>query len=138
MSITDASPTFLDRCADSKDCIMAIASGNGSQSLERHDFELCYSRRDNNRIVASLIAVKNGVIDAKIEPEADGRDQARAFWALKIDIEKRMDKLLESVPNLASYAGGIDEKDLRAYVYRDGIDMTDAKKPFIEVPWVKF
>lgn len=82
-------------------CIIATVSENGYQSLDRHDFELCYSRRENNRIVASLVALKDGVIDAKLEPDEDGKDEAEAFVAFKMDMERRMNKLLESVPNVA-------------------------------------
>lgn len=59
-----------------------------------------YSRRDNNRIAASLIAAREGVIEAKIESQDDGKNEAEAFQALRTEIEKRMDQLLQDVPSV--------------------------------------
>lgn len=44
------------------------------------------------------MAEKEGIIKTKIEPAADGRDQAEAFNALRRDIEMRLDRILCDVP----------------------------------------
>lgn len=53
------------------------------------------------------MAEKDGVIKTKIEPSADGRDQAEAFNALRRDIEIRLDRILCEVPGDSSAASGI-------------------------------
>ena len=52
------------------DAVIAVASQNGVLNLDDHDLKLLYSRRESNddRIVATIVAVKEGAIRAKIEP----------------------------------------------------------------------
>jgi len=57
-----------------------------------------YSRKENDRIVARIVAEKDGVIKAKAEPESDGKDQAEAFKALRKDIEVKLEHILANVP----------------------------------------
>lgn len=71
---------------------------NGILLLGDHQIRLLYSRRANDRLVARLVAEKEGIIKTKIEPTADGRDQAEAFNALRRDIEIRLDRILSDVP----------------------------------------
>ena len=78
---------------------MAVASGNGSIDFGEHDFQVLYSRRNNDRIAASLVAIKDGVIRAKIDPGLDGKTQAEAFMAFRKDVEMRLDRILKSVPS---------------------------------------
>ena len=80
---------------------MAVATQNGRIKLDEHDFKLLYSRRGPNedRIVARLVAMKNGVITAKIEPVADGKSQKEAFQALRRHIEVQLDQLLQAIPD---------------------------------------
>jgi hypothetical protein len=40
------------------------------------------------------------VIHAKIQSHGDGVDEAEAFKALRVGIERMMDRLLQDVPNL--------------------------------------
>ena len=84
-----------------------MATNNGITDLDGHDFKLFYSRRESNqdRIVARIVAVKDGKIAAKIEPETDGTDQREAFVALKKDIEVKLDRILQNVPSGPSDAG---------------------------------
>lgn len=82
--------------------IITVVTQNGFLLLGDHDIRLLYSRRGNDRIVARLVAEKEGVIKTKIEPKADGRDQAEAFNALRRDIEIRLDKILSEVPGESS------------------------------------
>jgi len=90
------------------EAVIAVATNNGSIDLKDHEFKLFYSRRqdDQDRIVARLVAAKDGIIRAKIEPEADGEDQRTAFLALKRDIEVKLDQILQSVPDTPSAAAG--------------------------------
>ena len=63
-----------------------------------------YSRRGENgeRIVARIVAVKEGIIKAKIEPEADGENQAEAMKAFRRDVEVKLDQLLQTIPSGSS------------------------------------
>lgn len=76
-------------------------SENGKIDLEEHDFRLLYSRREGNedRIIARIVAIKDNVIRAKIEPIADGEDQTEAFKAFKRDVEVQLDRILQKIPN---------------------------------------
>lgn len=51
------------------------------------------------------MAVKDGVIRAKLEPSNDGVDQRDAFMKLKKDVEIKLDKILQSIPTSPSDAG---------------------------------
>ncbi|KAK3723470.1 hypothetical protein LTR37_001722 [Vermiconidia calcicola] len=89
--------------------VIAVATSNGLIDLSDHDFRLLYSRRDdkeNERIVARIVAVKDGVIKAKVEPEMDGADQTEAFRALRKDVEIRLDQILQNVPDRNESAAG--------------------------------
>lgn len=78
---------------------ITVLTQNGALLLGEHQIRLLYSRRANNdRIVARLVAEKDGVITTKIEPAGDGRDQAEAFNALRRDVEVRLDRILCEVP----------------------------------------
>ena len=76
-------------------------------SYQDHDFKLLYARREKkpDRIVARLVAVKDGVIRAKVEPDTDGGDQREAFLALKKYVEIELDRILQAVPSGPSFAG---------------------------------
>lgn len=82
-------------------------SNNGVSNLEDHDFKLLYSRREHNqeRFVARIVAVKDGVIRAKLEPGDDGEDHFNAFMKLKKDVEIKLDRLLQSIPTSPGDAG---------------------------------
>ncbi len=60
-----------------------------------------YSRRESNeeRMVCRIVAIKDGVIKAKIEPEADGADQREAFLALRRYVETALDRILQTIPD---------------------------------------
>lgn len=77
---------------------ITVITQNGTLLLGDHEIRLLYSRRGNDRIVARLVAEKDGVIKTKIEPSTDGRDQAEAFNALRRDVEIRLDRILTEVP----------------------------------------
>ncbi|KAK4541387.1 hypothetical protein LTR36_007988 [Oleoguttula mirabilis] len=89
--------------------IITVMTNNGQLDLQNYDFSLLYSRRDNDRVVARIVAEKEGVILAKIEPVADGKDQKEAFRALKRHVEMKLDRILQDVPSdgaaVASIAG---------------------------------
>ena len=76
-------------------------------NLDDHEFKLMYSRRENDpeNVVARIVAIRDGTIKAKIEPEAGGVDQREAFMALKKDVEIKLDRLLQSVPSGSISAG---------------------------------
>lgn len=91
--------------------VSAVASRNGAINLSDHDCKIIYSRRQKSQsangkkyktnedeIVATLVFLKNGVMEAKIEPAVGGKDQKSAFLAFRKDVEARLDKLLQSVP----------------------------------------
>jgi len=65
------------------DAIVAVITNNGKISLQNYVFRLLFSRRDNDRLVARIVAELDGVIRAKVEPDEDGNDQAEAFDALR-------------------------------------------------------
>lgn len=75
--------------------------------LSDHDFKLLYSRREgkDDRFVARIVAVKDNVITAKIEPELDGQGHEEAFMALRKDVEIKLDRLLDAVPDIAGDTG---------------------------------
>lgn len=91
------------------DAIIAVATSNGLRNLDDHDFQLLYARRatgnSKDRMIARIVAVKDGVIRAKIEPEEDGEDQLQAFSALRKDIEVKLDRILMTVPEQLHDAG---------------------------------
>ena len=84
--------------------IIAVMSENGKIDIEEHDFRLLYSRRENNedRIIARIVAIKEGVIRAKIEPTTDGANQTEAFKAFRRDIEVQLDRILQTIPSGSS------------------------------------
>lgn len=77
-------------------------SQNGTIDLNDHAFRLLYSRRENDRLVARIVAEKEGVVKAQIEPEQDGKNQAEAFVALRRHIEIHLDYILKDVPGATS------------------------------------
>ena len=70
---------------------------------EEHDFRLLYSRRENDRVVARVVAEKGGIIRAQVEPASDGKDQAEAFLALRKHVELQLDRILRDVPGSSEY-----------------------------------
>ena len=84
--------------------MISVATQNGIIDLDDHDFKLLYSRRgeNNERVVARLVAIKDGIIKAKIEPQADGENQAEAFKAFRKDVEVQLEQILQSVPSGSS------------------------------------
>ncbi|KAL9110863.1 MAG: hypothetical protein Q9227_004663 [Pyrenula ochraceoflavens] len=90
--------------------VAAVASRNGAINLSEHDFKLLFSRRPmrvgsgkqyktkDEEIVATLVAMKDGVIEAKIESPMGGKDQRTAFLAFRKEIEVRLESLLQDVP----------------------------------------
>ncbi|KAK5125399.1 hypothetical protein LTR85_000508 [Meristemomyces frigidus] len=89
--------------------IITVITNNGQLDLQSYDFSLMYSRRENDRVVARIVAEKDGKIQAKIEPVADGKDQKESFRALKKHVELMLDRILQDVPSggaaIASVAG---------------------------------
>jgi hypothetical protein len=81
------------------DAVITVISQNGSLDLRRYNFRLLFSRREDDRVVARLVAQLNGVIRAKIEPEEDGKDQTEAFLALRKDVEMKLERILQAVPS---------------------------------------
>ncbi|TKA28845.1 hypothetical protein B0A54_16034 [Friedmanniomyces endolithicus] len=79
--------------------IVAVITNNGKISLQNYKFRLLFSRRDNDRLVARIVAELDGVIRAKVEPDEDGNDQAEAFDALRKHVETRLEKILRDVPS---------------------------------------
>ena len=90
----------------SKDAARAVITNNGQIDLQSYKFRLLFSRRDNDRFVARIVAELDGVIRAKIEPDEDGKDQPEAFLAMKRFVEKKLEKILQDVPS--------DGKDIAA------------------------
>ncbi len=80
------------------DASITVISANGAMDLRGHDFRLLYSRRDNGRVVARLVAEKEGKIESQIEPNADGESQGEAFLALRRHVEVQLDQILCHVP----------------------------------------
>lgn len=80
------------------DGVAIVISNNGEYDLRDHNFALLYSRRENDRLVARIVAEKNGVVTAKIDGVGDGKDQNDAFKVLRRHVETQLDKLLEEVP----------------------------------------
>lgn len=78
--------------------MISVATQNGI--IELDDFKMLYSRRGENddRIIARLVAIKDGIIKAKIEPQGDGKDQPEAFRAFRRGVEVQLERILRSVP----------------------------------------
>ena len=81
------------------------------------------------------MAVKDGVIRAKIEPALDGTDQKEAFYALRKDIEVKLDRILQSVPVGSSSTGvarsgnsGISSNEEPPAYSSGGVGMVDRRK----------
>lgn len=79
--------------------MITVITQNGKHDLRDHSFRLLFSRRDNDRMVARILAEKNGVIDVKVEPEMDGKDYWEAFKALRKDVEVQLERILVDVSN---------------------------------------
>ena len=75
-----------------------MLSQNGSIDLENHEVRLLYSRRQNERMVARIVAEKEGIVKAQVAPRDDGKDQAEAFKALRKHVEMCLDRILQDVP----------------------------------------
>ena len=84
------------------DATITVLSQNGTIKLEQHDFRLLYSRRENDRLVARIVAEKEGIIKAQVEPHEDGKDQAEAFKALRRHVELALDRILRDVPGASN------------------------------------
>ncbi|KAK0846792.1 hypothetical protein LTR03_006676 [Friedmanniomyces endolithicus] len=84
--------------------VVAVITNNGKISLQNYKFRLLFSRRDNDRLVARIVAELDGVIRAKVEPEEDGNDQAEAFDALRKHVETKLEKILRDVPSDGTHA----------------------------------
>jgi hypothetical protein len=127
---------------DLKGAVLTVATSNGLTNLDEHEFKLMYSRRGENddRIIARIVAIKDGAITAKIEPELDGADQVEAFKVLKKDVEVKLDRVLMSIPDhgpsgrasaagpstLSSVEAEEEDDDLPAYTSAD-VGMLQAK-----------
>lgn len=83
---------------------MTVLTQNGQISLSDHELLLLYARRASDRLVARIVAKKDGVIHAKIEPVNDGNDQKEAFRALKHHVEMELDVILDHVPGASAAA----------------------------------
>ncbi|RMY98388.1 hypothetical protein D0860_08522 [Hortaea werneckii] len=73
-------------------------------ALSDHELVLLYARRENERLIARIVAKKDGVIHAKIEPVSDGKDQKEAFRALKRHVEMELDVIMDHVPGASMAA----------------------------------
>lgn len=89
------------------DGIITVMTNNGQLDLQDHNFRLLYSRRENDRVVARIVARKEGVIEAKVEPDADGKDQPEAFRALRKHVEVKLEHILQNVPGEGSATQGV-------------------------------
>ncbi|KAI7492965.1 hypothetical protein KC367_g8897 [Hortaea werneckii] len=87
--------------------VVTVLTQNGQIGLSDHELVLLYARRDNDRLVARIVAKKDGVIHAKIEPGNDGKDQKEAFRALKRHVEMELDVILDQVPGANAAASRV-------------------------------
>ncbi|KAK3640132.1 hypothetical protein LTR56_005544 [Elasticomyces elasticus] len=83
-------------------CVTVITN-NGHINLQKYTFRLLFARREDDRLVARIVAELDGIIRAKIEPDADGKDQAEAFNALRRDVETKLEKILRAVPSEGNF-----------------------------------
>nr|POF15179.1 hypothetical protein CFP56_42067 [Quercus suber] len=87
--------------------LLVVLSNNAIRDLKDHQFALLYSRRPDapDRVVARIVASKDGVIRAKAEAtrgpgwEGSGRDHDEAFQVLKRYVEARLDEILQALPS---------------------------------------
>ncbi|KAF2161052.1 hypothetical protein M409DRAFT_59568 [Zasmidium cellare ATCC 36951] len=91
--------------------ILSLVSSNGQTKLDNYAFKLLYARKPNDRVVATLVAIKAGVIESKIEPPKDGKDSLEAWREFKKHVEARLHELLETVPDAAMMAGPSSFRD---------------------------
>lgn len=102
------------------DALLAIATANGTVDLSNASYKLFYSRRpsphppasgtnnnpspspsnpkvpgDDTILIASVVAMREGKIIAKVEPAAGGAELRDAFLALRRHVEVRLDRILQ-------------------------------------------
>lgn len=94
-----------------EDATIVVLSQNGSISLEMHDVRLLYSRREDDSLIARIVAEYGGIVKAQVAARDGGKDQNEAFKALRKHIERCLDTILKDVPG-AAYSG--DKVDARA------------------------
>jgi len=114
----------------STDAVVTCITNNGQIDLYDYNFRLLYSRKDNDRIVARIVAEKDGVIKAKVEPQGDGEDQAEAFKALRKDVEVKLEEILASVPaTMPATAGSSRTPTSNARAVSSRADLPPAYNP---------
>ena len=69
-----------------------------------HDVRILYSRRDDDRLVARIVAEYGGIVKAQVAARDGGKDQNEAFKALRKHVERCLDSILKDVPG-SSYDG---------------------------------
>ncbi|KAI7231093.1 hypothetical protein KC330_g6622 [Hortaea werneckii] len=93
------------------EAVVLVLTQNGQIDLGDYELALLYARRKNDRLLARIVAKKNGIIQAKIEPVDDGKDQKEAFRALKRHVESELDVILRQVPGGSTAASSIAASD---------------------------
>lgn len=87
--------------------IIILISSNGRRNLDEASFKVLYGRRSNGRLVATVVAMNDVEVVAKIEPDGDGVTQVEAFKALREFVEGGLNVLLQGVPGGASSRGDV-------------------------------
>ncbi|KAI6824118.1 hypothetical protein KC340_g10788 [Hortaea werneckii] len=104
--------SYMRSLASKADCILPSHYESGwyeksNAGSDRKQFIQGVVTRDNDRLVARIVAKKDGVIHAKIEPGNDGKDQKEAFRALKRHVEMELDVILDQVPGANAAASKV-------------------------------
>ncbi|KAK3674662.1 hypothetical protein LTR78_005384 [Recurvomyces mirabilis] len=80
--------------------VITVLTQNGALNLSNYTIRLLFSRREHDdQVVARIVAQLDGVIRAKLEPDEAGKDQTEAFMALKKDVEIKLERILQAVPD---------------------------------------
>lgn len=91
-----------------------MISDNGHINLDAASFKLLYTRRENGRMVATVCAMNDMAVVAKIDPDCDGANQVEAFKALRQFVEVRLYQVLKAVPGGSGPVSAVASLPLRA------------------------
>lgn len=88
--------------------VMVVATSNGTLDLSQADFKVFYSRKPSSpdKLFASIVAMQEGKIVAKIEGNDGGAEQRDALLALRRDVEVQLDGILAEVPSSSVSGSG--------------------------------
>lgn len=103
--------------------LLVSSRGTDATKLKHHDIKLLYSRcgPNNDRLAASIVAIRKGVIEAKIVSTIDGADKREALLALRRYVEVKLDRVLRKTSDVQIDSG--------SGMFGESYNRTDADAP---------